>query len=67
MSRGVPIVLLSDVPTVQSSQTTLDVLRELFIVKGVPIELLSDVPTVQRSQITVEVLQELFVVKGRSD
>ena len=34
LSRGVPIVLLSDVATVQRSQITVEVLQELFIVKG---------------------------------
>ena len=34
LSRGVPIELLSDVPTVQRSQRTVKVLQELFIVKG---------------------------------
>ena len=34
LSRGVPIELLSDVPIIQRSQTTVEVLQELFIVKG---------------------------------
>ena len=34
LSRGVSVVLLSDVPTVQRSHRTVEVLQELFIVKG---------------------------------
>ena len=61
-------MLLSDVPTIHRSQTTVEFLKELFFVKGFPIVLLSDVSTIQRSQTTVEVLKELFFVKqGPSD
>ena len=65
---NVPIVLLSDVPTVKGVRQPLKLCRSCFLSRCVPIVLLSDVlPTIQRSQITVEVLQVLFIVKGRSD